>query len=425
MGRKTQKKEADRLAEVQRIRHSFAAARKREKTRSKSLWKRASQELTDADSRFFRDLLAKCDRTRLLEDGPVFPQYGTDTHNTFRAALVRISLFHIFAIRDLANWSCRSRNANRQFSSLVRHLFAEYLVPQFMDSIWFRPSYEWVEWFIDVGQGMNIRKVQKFPAPYTKAMAYHMMSVPPGFTIEEAMRYGRILGLGGNERQFRAILATRLPATTVFYPAKHLFRKKQDFWQSVIAWFIHYPMLDTAMYGPIVDYIEYCKYEPVGQVLEDGRWIQRGPRNPRFSMKGRNPESLLRRVEEWHGALGRRKGVDLVCWPSSKRDWTYELTRKGQLLRWQIREITNSVDLTEEGRTMRHCVFSYMDSCRQRRCAIFSLRENGKRVLTVELTATGLGAVRGKANRLPTKGERNLLQRWLKETNLQPQATIL
>jgi hypothetical protein len=49
---------------------------------------------------------------------------------------------------------------NRQFASLVRHLLAEYPVPAFMDSVWFKRT-RTQNWFIHVGRGHSIRDAER------------------------------------------------------------------------------------------------------------------------------------------------------------------------------------------------------------------------------------------------------------------------
>jgi hypothetical protein len=68
---------------------------------------------------------------------------------------------------------------------------------------------------------------------------------------------------------------------------------------------------------------------------------------------------------------------------------------------------------------MRHCVGSYVGSCASRRTSIWSLRktiENGRiiRLATIEVinNQRTIVQVRGRCNRLPTKGELAILQGW-------------
>ena len=66
---------------------------------------------------------------------------------------------------------------------------------------------------------------------------------------------------------------------------------------------------------------------------------------------------------------------------------------------------------------MRHCVRIYDRRCHQGDSAIFSVRADDKRVLTLELTprTRRIAQVHGKCNRDPSTGERALVERWLAE----------
>ena len=72
-----------------------------------------------------------------------------------------------------------------------------------MDSVWFlgngRGAVQQHEWFLQVGRGQNIRTAD-LPLPYMKRMAHHFMQAPADFTVEAALRWGQIHGLGGDAR---------------------------------------------------------------------------------------------------------------------------------------------------------------------------------------------------------------------------------
>ena len=67
---------------------------------------------------------------------------------------------------------------------------------------------------------------------------------------------------------------------------------------------------------------------------------------------------------------------------------------------------------------MRHCVVLYAPSCVAGQCAIFSLRRNGIRVLTVEIGLPGRGVLqaRGACNREANPSEMTVVNKWLQET---------
>ena len=76
-------------------------------------------------------------RTGLLTTQPALPQFGTRDGNTFIEGLLGLARHRSHWIRPLQSWKPRSHNVHRQFSSLARHLLAEYPLPLFMDSVWF------------------------------------------------------------------------------------------------------------------------------------------------------------------------------------------------------------------------------------------------------------------------------------------------
>ncbi len=84
----------------------------------------------------------------------------------------------------------------------------------------------------------------------------------------------------------------------------------------------------------------------------------------------------------------------------------------------RIDEILTSADLQQEGRTMRHCVASYVRRCAGGSCAIFSLRvDNGAgfdRRLTIEVDVRSKGVVqaRGRFNALPGLLDSRYLRNW-------------
>lgn len=61
---------------------------------------------------------------------------------------------------------------------------------------------------------------------------------------------------------------------------------------------------------------------------------------------------------------------------------------------WEAVELLSSSDLTEEGGAMHHCVSSYSGTCREGHSRIFSIRLNGERVATLQISGeTPLGQI--------------------------------
>lgn len=319
-------------------------------------------------------------------------------------------------VRDISNWKPRSHNTYRKFSSILRHFFCLYDIPSFMDKAWIEePKYR--KWYLHMGKGHNIRTVSDLPIPFTKRMAHCFCQAPSEYKIAEAIRYGQVLSLGGNQRLVEALRGTILCRDF----------SNEDFWESVIRWFIAQPMFDYGTHcGPVIDYLHNQKYV-ARNVIIDGVLRNEGPPQPGLSMKKRDPETLLRQVEEWHTQLGREKKAGNYEWPHSPipdfEYWEGQENTKSRRL-WTIRELCSSSELQNEGRKMRHCVSSYAHSCKSGRCTIWTLEktssEGKEKLLTIEvLTGTKqIVQARGKYNAKATVQELNIMQRWATSAGL-------
>jgi hypothetical protein len=380
----------------------------------------ASREPRQARDAFLQLLLHVEGRTRLLSTQAAIPQFGVQSGNTFIEGLAALARNNERWTRPLTSWEPRSYNARRQFSSLARHLLAQYPVPLFMDSVWFKgqtaEAAKQQEWFLAIGKGKSVRQLD-LPFSLTKRMAYHFLQAPPDCSVEAALRWGQVIGLGGTSRLVHAILGSRLG--TVF--------EHDEFWITVIHWLIENPLFDPAQVGPLIDYIHRQKFEPQEIRVAPSKWEVRPP-DPDFSLKGRTAASLLRQMQEWHGRLRKEPNRPDLSWPPSgigMFEWTEGAPESNTFRRWTVMELLSRRELFEEGRAMRHCVASYDNSCAFGGTSIWSLgveRIAGrrKRAVTIEVTNRSkvICQARGKANRLPGEKEMGLLRRWAAQEEL-------
>src|SRR6185312_16644857 len=101
-------------------------------------------------------------------------------------------------------------------------------------------------------------------------------------------------GLGDSKELARAIIATRLGRTF----------EHEDFWRTVVHFFVNHPELGLEHVGPIVDYLYNQRFVAQEVFVEEGDITpELKPPQPNLSMKGRTPRSLLRQVGEWHAWL--------------------------------------------------------------------------------------------------------------------------
>jgi hypothetical protein len=325
-------------------------------------------------------------------------------------AMSRLARFSSRWLRTPAGFSPRSYNDDRQFSELARFLLAQWPVPKFFDEAWSERAADiHRRWFIHVGAGGNLRTAPGLPFPLTKLMAHHALLAPDHVAVVQALRWGQVRALGGNERLASAIIGTSL-------------RDVQDdepFWLTVVQFFVANPMLDPHQVGPIVDWVRNQRFVGEPQRIVDGVARGGGIPQPNLRMKGRTVESVLRQVDRWHRELNRSGIKGALTWPTCGIPG-YERIEgtEGSQRIVRIDEIVTSAELQQEGRALRHCVASYSRTCARGAVAIFSLKlDSGAgfdRRLTIEVNLRSKRVIqaRGRFNALPQPIEERCLRNW-------------
>jgi len=299
------------------------------------------------------------------------------------------------------------------FSSLARHLLAAYPVPAFMTSVWLKgqttEARRQQSWFTHIGAGRNIRKAD-LPLPYTKIMAHHFLRAPDHFTVEEALRWGQVRGLGGSKEVSLAVAATRLGRSF----------ESEDFRVTMVHDLVNHTELDLAQVGPVVDYLHDQRFVPQEGLMDEGELVEPDPPRPNLSMKGRTLRSLLRQVGEWHERLKRPRRFTSLRWkPSGIGGFRHVERAAPEGLRcWTIRELTSGEELRREGEAMRHCVASYAGACARGETSIWSMMfENDERrfrVMTIEVDPSGrtICQARRRGNAPPNEKALAVMRLW-------------
>ena len=137
----------------------------------------------------------------------------------------------------------------------------------------------------------------------------------------------------------------------------------EAFWVSFLRFLCRHPMIDPAQIGPLVDFIRHQKYVHTEEIRRDGSVAVVPPPHPGFSMDRRSPDALLRQMQAWHDRLGREASHGPELWAGcGVRPLRWETGRERERV-WAIEEIRTRKALQQEGRAMRHCVASYLQSC--------------------------------------------------------------
>ena len=326
-------------------------------------------------------------------------------------ALWSVVRYRTYWLAEIEDFKPASKNPYRVFAQMVRYLFAYYEMPVFMDNAFYTQNDTHIHWYIHLGNGGNLRKAYHLPITLTTKMAHYVLKAPYDFTIEEALRYGQIVGMGGDMRLVRHILATQLGRGF----------EHEDFWETVIRFFVQNPMLDPAQIQPIVDFLQNIKYETRRVVRGRGQVEMLPPQQPDFSLKGRTVASVLRLVQEWHRELNRLPKVAFEeYWNGfTMPDFVYEAGNEWTGKVYKIRQLFTAEELRKEGNAQSHCVASYNWSCAKGDSSIWSLTvedsfsNNPKRLVTIELNKSRfIVQIRGKYNRQPTDQELDIVERW-------------
>jgi hypothetical protein len=330
----------------------------------------------------------------------------------YHYTIVKILKMNIFWVRGIEGWTKKSHNTYKQVKSLIEHLFCKFKVPEFMFQAWTDKSdnFTHIEWFLQITEGKSARDLYQFPIPATRKIAHAFINTPfPGYSVSDAVRRSQIIGLGGDPRLADAILMSRL---------RNSFNNNV-FWETVFQFFINTPMLNLDEVGTVIDYINEMKYVQRHHIVNGVRVY--GPQMPGFSMKGRNMDALIEATHAWHKELGKESKLDLTAtWKDSPiRPYRVQEGNPERFLRiYEIIEITSAKELHAEGKTMHHCVFSYLHSCIKGNCSIFSLRLNGDRMATIEIRNNAIVQVRGSRNSKVVEKAALLISNWAYEERL-------
>jgi len=309
-------------------------------------------------------------------------------------------------VRELDDWTPKSKNVYTQLKSLVRHLFDQYGdVPTWVIDAWdtkhlksFGVSIP--DLTVHLGSGKALRHFVGLPVPLTKRLEHEMRQAPAGCTFVEALRYAQLATRDALE-WFGPVLGSRM--------GREIEPHDDAFWLGVVDFFATSRMVDAHHFAPVCDWIHEKRSVGIGQE----------PAQPGFSLKGRTMASVLAQTEQWHRGLARLRhygpNISLTTvWPSlSVPDFVSGDERV------RITQLTCYRQLVEEGHAHQHCVASYVQSCIKGRCGIFSLTIDGMRRLTLEVTQDRtLVQARGKFNRSMAADERHWVSRWITEACL-------
>ena len=303
--------------------------------------------------------------------------------------------FRAYWRNDIFEWKPLSNRGAVQVNELAFYLFCQYKVPGFLYKAFYeKTNFLFINWFMHIGTGGKTRDLVKVPINFSQKMAHYFLQVPEKFTIAEALRWAQVKGMMGDDKLAERIAYSWLGTKTY---------QDEDFWETFIRIIVNGGMFDHDRLIELIDYVRETKMQ-----------------QENYSLKGRTLQSLMRQTNEWHRRTMHTKGNQF--W-SSCGLYGYKVERKEEVIR--IEELTGSKLLSDEGKTMRHCVSSYVHYCVAGKTAIFSLRKYSMGLLTdrlatieVNLSVRRIVQAKAKMNKKISDEARKHLDEWANKNEL-------
>jgi len=316
-------------------------------------------------------------------------------------------------LREYHDWTYKgkSKNKRKQQLELIRHAFAKYRVPTFLEDAFIteESNYDrYTEWYLAVAQGRSLYKTCTREHNLTKRDTHFLLLAPDEFDMNEAVWWAKSMAIvedvGLAYRIARSCLSRR--------------SYRSEFACDVHRFFVNNPV----PLEEIQHLHDYIMAQVEGQ--ENG-----------WSIKKRSLEALRRQSEVWHRNMAKMRSIGGGSWEGldvapfkCKTGKANPDPKKSTEREWHLFEILTGNELAKEGNAMRHCVSAYKHRCIKGTTGIFALRSNtmlkpNQRHLTIEVVkqhnTMAVVQVRGLANRMARPQESEIVQSWANARGLQ------
>ncbi|OYQ44874.1 hypothetical protein CHU92_02235 [Flavobacterium cyanobacteriorum] len=195
--------------------------------------------------------------------------------------LANISAFGNTMVREPETWRKDSLTPQGQLASLIRHCFAQYDVPEFLEYVFAGDNKIHMLWYVQLGRGESVQQLSGFPVQFTKRMAHEFRATPFEFTVEQAIRRAQALGFGANVLRAEVLAWSSLQRNF----------ENEAFKAEVIQFIARVPEnLTIDVVEPVLEYV-----------------FQMQRQNPAYSMRGRTWAALARLSAEWHRDMARKR----------------------------------------------------------------------------------------------------------------------
>lgn len=260
--------------------------------------------------------------------------------------LANISAFGNKTVRDIQSWKKDSLTAEGQLSSLIRHCFAQFEVPTFMENVFGGENKVQMLWYIQLGRGDSVQQLSAFPVAFTKKMAHEFRVTVKDYSVAKAIRRAQALGYGATVNRADAIAWSSLSDSF----------ENETFYSTVVQFIVN--VAEEIAFDKLQEVLEFIASEKAA--------------NTNYSMKGRTWSALARQSAEWHIEMAKRREAEGYSEWKRAPISNYVVDEGDCVIK--IVQLTTSSALYEEGYEMSHCVAEYDADCAAGKIAIFSVR---------------------------------------------------
>jgi hypothetical protein len=250
-------------------------------------------------------------------------------------------------------------------------------------------SKEQLEWFKWILSGKNLSKAPFLPFKITKKAAHIFNSLDNWFNIDldRKLVFASFISLG-IEEDIALRIATNIPNIN-----------HTNFWLNNLPILIKKGLKQSQ----IIPVIQYLNFKMLNQKIN-------------LNLKSTKIQNLIRKVKEFKLQINKTS-----CKLSDLKIPDFKIYYNGNT--YLIEQLRYKFDLKQEGKIMKHCVYSYKWNCFIGISHIFSLKQVVSKsyninLLTIHYSNGRIQEIRGKFNREPIDEEMQIVNKWIEKNNI-------
>lgn len=314
--------------------------------------------------------------------------------------LHNISSFGNQMVRNIESWERKGFDKEEQLRSLIRHSFAIYETPVFLENTFFEFDKKFMLWYLQLGKGKSVKDLSQMPIHLTNKMAHEFKNAPNIFKPNEALRFAQALGFGASIKTAKVIGFSKL---------SNINENEEKFWETVVLFFAKETNVNAKDLDKILEFLMY-KYRE----------------NKKISMKNRTQRALIFQALEWEKDVYKAEIGEILNWETSGITPLYlEKNENGKKVVYKTIELLNSIALFDEGNAMHHCVADYDKDCKEGVSTIFSLQRVSENKLTERLATIEVGLdekkiieAKAKFNEEPNEKSLQMIDLWVNNSQI-------